>query len=85
MKKPSYLDIIGAVTEERDYQDNKWGTLEEHPHSIPEWIIIIEEKMAEAKKSWLKCNNKEALKEMLQVVAVGVACIEQHGIVKRGE
>lgn len=69
-----------AIDNERDYQDAKWGSLEEHPHSLPEWIMIMKGELREAEDAWLKCHGDAAVKlEILQVVAVGVACLEQHG------
>lgn len=36
--------------------------------------------------AWVKHDgSREALKEILQVVAVGAACLEQHGVVEQEE
>ena len=44
----------------------------------------MESELAEAKEAWVhNGGNEEALREILQVVATGVACLEQHGIVER--
>lgn len=78
-------DVFEAVKQERDYQDKKWGTIEQHPHSIPEWIMIMEAELAEAKQAWLKGSLLDSNCELVQVVAVGVAALEQHGIVFRAK
>lgn len=44
----------------------------------------MEGELAEAKQAWIKGNTDfEALKEILQVIAVGVSCLEQHGVIER--
>ncbi len=73
-----------AVTAERKYQDAKWGTLSNHPHTVAEWLLILESELAEAKDAWVRNGGDlEALKEIVQVAAVAVACLEQHGPVGR--
>ncbi|RJR12830.1 hypothetical protein C4588_01640 [Candidatus Parcubacteria bacterium] len=73
--------VFNAITEERNYQDRKWGTVKDRPHSIAEWILIAEAELEEAKHAWTKdCSDLNALKELLQVAAVVVAALEQHQI-----
>jgi len=77
-------DIFQAILRERNYQDKKWGDVIEYPHTVFEWIGIMERELAEAKEAFFQRPAEEKmLEEILQVVAVGVACIEQHGIVER--
>ena len=77
-------EIHDAIQAERAYQDGKWGNFKAHPHTVMEWLAIMEGELQEAKQAWLKGNgDQEALKELLQVVSVGVACMEQHGVVRR--
>lgn len=74
-------DVYIAVSRERAYQDHKWGTIQEHPHTVGEWLLIAEHELQEAKEAW--CTGRGdagALEELLQVIAVGVACLEQHGV-----
>lgn len=80
------LDIFAAVAREREYQDKKWGCVEAHPHTVGEWLLIMEAELNEAKQAWCKNGGDiSALEEMLQVVAVGVAAMEQHGVIERLE
>lgn len=73
--------IMDAIEGERVYQINKWG---DNPHELPGWLLIMQAELDEAKQAWCKSGgNDEALKEILQVIAVGVACLEEHGIVTR--
>lgn len=72
-----------AIRRERDHQDNKWGTVQEHPHTVAEWMLIMRKELQEAEQAWMKGGDEDAMREMLQVVAVGVAAMEQHGIHER--
>ncbi len=79
--KERYECIFRAIVHERDYQDRKWG---DKPHTVGNFLLIMEGELEEAKQAWRKSDNDEgALLEILQVIAVGVACLEQHGIVER--
>jgi len=84
MGKSSFPDISSAIWHERRYQNHKWGSVEENPHNVQEWIRIMQRELNEARGSILHLNQTQALREILQVVAVGVACLEQHGVVERG-
>lgn len=75
------VDALESVLIERDYQDNKWGNVREHGHTIGEWVIILEGELAEAKQAILKggTGRDSVLSEIVQVAAVAIACLEQHG------
>jgi hypothetical protein len=76
--------IINGIFREREYQDAKWGTIEDHPHTVGEWLLIVERELHEAKEAWVrKGGDKEALRELLQVASTCFACMEQHGVVER--
>lgn len=73
--------IYVAIENEREYQNGKWG---DNPHEIPGWIMIMEEELREARQAWVEYGtSRRALEEVLQVIAVGVACLEQHGVYGR--
>ena len=77
-------DIDFAIRSERSYQDQKWGSISKHPHSVMEWIAIMEAELAEAKEAWVKgADNHTVLQEITQLVATGVACMTQHGAYDR--
>lgn len=76
--------IVSAVSHERRHQDRTHGTIEEHPHTVGEWLLIIETELLEAKTAWVKgAGDRGSLLEILQVIASGFACLEQHGVVER--
>lgn len=77
-------EIFQAIGRERDYQDKKWGTIYERPHTVGEWLLIAHGELNEAIQAWQKNTSDDfALQELLQVVAVGVACMEQWGVKER--
>jgi len=84
MTKASKQDVFNAITDERVFQDRKWGTVEQHPHEVGSWLTIMRQLMNDADKGWMSNRGDEAaLDDIRKVVAVGVACMEQHGIVHR--
>jgi len=81
---PDRQHIWEAIDAERLYQnkkvlENNW----KEQKSVGEWLLIMEAELAEAKHSWIKSGKIEALEEVLQVVSVGVACLECCGVVER--
>lgn len=74
-------EVIAAIKSERAYQDNKWGTLDEHPQSIPGYLLIIRKELEEAENGWMKNvqGRDSALSEIVQIAAVCVAALQQYG------
>jgi len=70
-------DVFDAITKERAYQDEKWGS--DKPQSLPGFLIILEEELAEVKKGWVKNLNVD-LNEIVQIAAIAVACLEKYGV-----
>lgn len=72
---------IEAFGNERDFQDKKHGNLKVAPHTIGEWILLIEAELQEAKEACIKGGKgrNSVLSEIIQVGALAMACIEQHG------
>lgn len=78
--------VYEAVDTERDFQDRKWGTLEKHPHEVGAWIALMSKLIRDAENAWASSNGDyKALEEVRKVIAVGVACAEQHGITTRSK
>ena len=76
-------DWVAAIQRERAYQDAKWGTVEQNPHSLIRWLILIREEYCEAAARVVEDRPEEALAEIVQMAALCAACLEQHGIVER--
>lgn len=80
----TFEEVLAAIRRERAYQDGKWGRVDEHGHDVAGWLVIMAGELEEAMQGWRKgAGDFDALKEILQLAAVAVACLEQHGIVER--
>lgn len=75
MRKSSFHGVIEAIRRERAYQE--W------PHTIREWHGIMQKELNEAWDSLALGYDEQARQEILHVVSVGVACLQQHGVVER--
>jgi len=72
---------LTAVIGERDYQDRKWGTPEVRPHEVGSYLTLMRVHLSEAEVGFATNNHDMvALEEMRKVVAIGLACFEQHGV-----
>lgn len=76
------LQVFEGIRGERKYQDKRWGTVKDHPHSVPEWILLMEKYLALAKAEWIDGRDDSALMEMLRATSLGVACMENHYVVE---
>ena len=73
--------VLDAIQSERDYQERKWPG---HAHTTGEWILIMQKCLDDASRKWVTGHgDDQALHEIRQVVAVGVAAMEQCGALKR--
>jgi hypothetical protein len=73
--------VYDAIDSERNYQDRKWGTVDQHPHEVGGWLTLMRKLLTDAEAAWAGSNGDyTALQEIRKVLAVGVACAEQHGL-----
>lgn len=73
--------VYEAVDSERNFQDRKWGTVEQHPHEVGGWLTLMRKLLTDAETAWATSNGDHtAMIEIRKVLAVGVACAEQHGM-----
>ncbi len=90
---PEKRDLIfAAIESERAYQVKRWGvrqsdgSFEEVPKSVGEFITYMQHYMSEATKAaTTETGAFPTLEQLRKVVALGVACFEQHGIRFREE
>lgn len=76
--------VFDSISDERRYQDQKWGDAERHPQSVGAFLTLMRVHLARAESAWaVASNNIEALDHLRKVLALGVACGEQHGMPKR--
>ena len=75
--------IFELINKERQRQDTKYGSLDSKKQSLAGYMLILKKELTEAEDGWMK--NKQfghsALEEILQVAAVAIACLEQHGTI----
>jgi hypothetical protein len=64
-----------AVLAERGRQDAKWGMIEQNPHTFLNWLLLAKEELEEAAQA---TTTTDILKEVVQLAAICVACLEQH-------
>ena len=72
------VGICALIDKERNRQDRIHGEIEDHPHSVAEWLLIMRKELQKAENAWIKNGNPSAIIEIIEVIAVGVACLEQH-------
>lgn len=70
-------EIYRMIDGEREYQDGKWGTITENPHTINEWLFIINHYWAKATEAWRDDNKK--LEDLRKIAALAIAALEQYG------
>jgi hypothetical protein len=76
--------VYNLIDRERDHQDHKWGCIEDHPHEVGAWILILEKLVQDARLAWVgKTGDVGALAEIRQIASTAVACMEQHGAPSR--
>lgn len=83
--------VFAAVNSEREYQEVKWNDSVEptHTHSVPEWLVFIEDYVNEAKRVYTRREEPFAttfgLHTLRKIAAMAVAALEQNGVVTRVE
>lgn len=84
MKYEISPEVLSAIHDERVYQNRKWGTIAQHPHEVGGYLTLMRKLLADAEVAWsTRRGDVGALDEIRKVVAVGVACMEQHRQVGR--
>ena len=70
---------IEAIALERQYQNKKHGI---DGHSIGSWLLILEFELNEAKQAAIRPSfgRDNVIAEIIQIAAVAVAALEQHGV-----
>lgn len=76
------LEVMAAISREREFQDRKHGHPSENPHSVGAWLLIAEAELNEAKAACIKGaeGRDNVINEIIQTAATLVACLEQYGV-----
>lgn len=77
MPKTTFGEIMEAIKRERARQDDEYG-----PQTLEGFLLILENEIEEAKRGWaINAHGRNSTRsEILQVAAVAVACLEEHGL-----
>lgn len=76
--------VIACIIGERIHQDRKWGTVDERPREVGTYLTLMRKILTDAERAFAEnSGDYNALDEMRKVVAVGVACFEQHHVPSR--
>jgi hypothetical protein len=80
MQMLSFDEVAAAIQDEMTYQDDKWGA--DKQQSLPGYMIVMENELRKAREGWCadKSGRASALAELLQVVTVGVRCLQRYGV-----
>lgn len=73
--------VYEFIDGEREYQNRKHGA--DRPPEVGAWLTIMRKYLNNAETAWVRYGDYEALVELRKVLAVGVACAEQHGMPPR--
>lgn len=78
------VEVFQAIVNERRYQDEKFGVIDDTGgHTLGEWLLLIESELQEAKEALIKGGTgRDSFRaELVQIAALCMACLEQHGLV----
>ena len=83
-------EVYKAIDGERNYQDDRWNestTTSAGLHSVTEFVLYMEHYLTETRRLLSTQASPKAEQDGLdfirKVTALGVACMEQNGVVKR--
>jgi hypothetical protein len=77
-------EVFAAVIQERDFQDRRYGGVHQKMRQVPHYLVIMQRHLDKAAFNYAdRAGNGAALDEIRKVIAVGFACLEEHGVVYR--
>lgn len=86
-------EIYSRIDDERYYQAVRWGTFHsnaggdhpvDRPKPVESFILYMEDYLQQARHQISREEGHDnALDSLRKVVALGVACFEQHGVPER--
>ena len=74
--------VFDKIKEERLKQIEKFGPNSQHQQSVEGYMLVIQNQLHEALDGWMKNTHgrNSSLTKILQIAAVAVSCLEDHGI-----
>lgn len=78
--------VYKRIDEERAYQYDKWG---DNPHTPAEFLVYMQDYMTEAFSHASRvpdpASTEMVMEDIRKITAMGVACMEQHGVRSRDQ
>lgn len=72
---PTMTPIVAKMLQD---EVNRLGGLHgTHKHTTPEWLLILERTLLQAKEEWYKRGDRHAIPELLKLAATAVTALEQ--------
>jgi len=72
---PTMTPIVAKMLQD---EINRLGGLHgTHKHTTPEWLLILERTLLQAKEEWYKRGDRHAIPELLKLAATAVTALEQ--------
>lgn len=77
-------EVFAILSEERDYQDQKWPK-PKHTHEVAAYLVFMQGFLTKAIAAIsIEDGDRGGLNYLRKVTALGVACMEENGAVRRG-
>jgi len=72
-------EVFDRIRQEREYQDQRWGTIEHNPHPISGWYRILAGKLTALTYYAFAGDLEKARGILTEIAATCCAALEQHG------
>lgn len=76
-------EVYKIIDNERNYQDRKWKHKKDEDNSLQDWIFYMGKTLSKATSYNNLGKEEQALDEIRQLIALGVACMEENGVPER--
>lgn len=74
--------VYKLIDDEREYQNNLHGELENLKYSVSDWLIYIRKYLNEAENAAFEDNEELAMVAIKKLTSLGVASLENKGCSK---
>ena len=81
--KISREDVFKLITEEREYQNDKWHISEQAEYTISDWLTMIKKYLNDAENGMFDENPNASMEAIRKITALGVASMENIGCKSR--
>lgn len=71
-------DVYELIDGEREFQDAVWDAKMDRALSVADWVIFMEQRLADAKSHVYGLREYKVLDEIRKIAALAVACMEHN-------